>query len=59
MWWFFGLINVVIVGCYWFYFNEVKEGDDKTKLLLELWWYFSICIICWIGISCYRFYQIR
>ena len=32
MWWIFGLINVVIVGVLsWFYFNEVKEGDEWTR----------------------------
>lgn len=32
MWWFFGLINVVIVFVFaWFYFNEVKEGDEWTR----------------------------
>lgn len=32
MWWIFGLINVVIVFVFaWFYFNEVKEDDVWTR----------------------------
>lgn len=32
MWWIFGLINVVIVFVFaWFYFNEVKEDDEWTR----------------------------
>ena len=31
MWWIFGLVNVIIVMLFtWFYFNEIKEGEIWT-----------------------------
>jgi hypothetical protein len=31
MWWIFGLVNVIIVMLFtWFYFNEIKEGEEWT-----------------------------
>ena len=31
MWWIFGLVNVIIVMLFtWFYFNEIKEGGEWT-----------------------------
>lgn len=31
MWWIFGLVNVIIVMLFaWFYFREIKEGEKWT-----------------------------
>lgn len=56
MWWIFGLVNVIIVMLFtWFYFNEIKEGEiwtmkDKVAIGLLVILAFFGGVIATVGI---------
>ena len=56
MWWIFGLVNVIIVMLFaWFYFSEIKEGSvwtmkDKVAVGLLVLLAFFGGVVATIGI---------